>query len=303
MTAESGRRRDGAAGTNDRTERKTNVKIAAFYENIHDGARAEGQSVEEALASLRAEGMERLYLSADSWKRDGKELAGILRRQGIGLEGMHCFCDFPARPDTGEYRELIDLAADLGAGHLLFIPGMLSTGNTLKDFQHMLEGMRRAVEYGQSRNMPILMEDYDGLLAPYNCVAGLQAFMRQAEGLECAFDTGNFVMFREDELEAFDLFAPRIRTVHLKDRCLSPRHPGDVPLRRADGTEVYCCAVGSGEIRIAGILDRLREMRYPGSVIAELYCVDPDWILEDLRRSIRWLRGHGAGEDGSAATA
>ena len=271
------------------------MKIAAFYENIVDGVRAAGCSMEDTLASLRDEGMERLYISADSWKRDGRELQGILARQGIALEGMHCFCDFPARPDTDEYRDLIDLAADCGAGHLLFVPGMLSGGNTLKDLQSITEGMRRAAAYGKTKHLPILMEDFDGLLAPYNCIAGLQYFMRQVDGIECAFDTGNFIMFHEDELAAFDLFAPRIRTLHLKDRCPSPRHAGDTPLRCADGTMTYCCQVGSGDIRMAQILERLKQMGYPGNVIAELYCVDPGEVLHDLRGSIRWLRGQGIG--------
>ena len=271
------------------------MKIAAFYENIYDGVQAVGLSMEDMLASLREEGMERLYISVESWKRDGHKLRGILCRQHIELEGMHGFCDFPGDPDTVAYREMIDIAADSGAEHLLFVPGMLSTGNTLRDLQSITEGMRRAVAYGQTKHLPILMEDYDGLLSPYNSIAGLDSFMRQIDGLECAFDTGNFVIFHEDELAAFDLFASRIRTLHLKDRCTAPRHEGDTPLRCADDQLVYCCAVGSGMIRMAQILEQLKQMRYPGNVIAELYCVDPKEVLRDLRQSVRWLRQQGIG--------
>ena len=266
------------------------MKIAAFYDNICDGVRATGRSMEAVLAELREAGMERLYTSIDTWKRDAPALKGILDRQEIGLEGMFGFCDFPGDPDTAAYREMIDLAADAGAGHLLFVPGMLSTGHTLRDLERMTEGMRRAVAYGRTRGLPILMEDFDGLLAPYNCIAGLQYFMQQVEGLSCAFDTGNFIIFHEDELAAFDLFAPRIHTLHLKDRCTAPRHPGDTPLRCADGTMAYCCTVGSGDIRMSQILDRLKAMGYPGNVIAELYCVDPMMVLDDLRQSVLWLR-------------
>ena len=271
------------------------MKIAAFYDNIADGVRAAGRSMEDTLASLRAEGMERLYVSVDAWKRDGASLQDILKRQQIGLEGMYGFCDFSGKPDSTVYREMIDLAADCGAEHLLLVPGMLSTGNTLQDLNSLTEGMRRAVAYGKTKGLPILMEDFDGLLAPNNCIAGLQYFMQQVEGLECAFDTGNFIIFHEDELAAFELFAPRIRTLHLKDRCTAPRHAGDSPLRCADGTMAYCCTVGSGDIRMTQILDRLKEMRYPGNVIAELYCVDPREVLQDLCQSIRWLREQGIG--------
>ena len=271
------------------------MKIAAFYENIYDGAQALGKSMEATLSSLKEEGMERLYISIDSWKRDGHALKSILHKLDMELEGMHGFCDFSGSPATAQYREMIDLAADCGAKHLLFVPGMLSTGNTLRDLQSITEGMRRAVDYGKSKGMPILMEDFDGLLAPYNSIAGLQYFMDRVDGLECAFDTGNFIIFHEDELAAFDLFASRIRTLHLKDRCAAPRHPGDSPLRCADGSLAYVCAVGSGDIRMAQILDRLKKMGYPGNVIAELYCVDPREVLGDLVQSIRWLREQGIG--------
>ena len=82
-----------------------------------------------------------------------------------------------------------------------------------------------------------------GCSFPVIDIAGLQYFMQQVDGLECAFDTGNFVIFHEDELAAFELFAPRIRTLHLKDRCTAPRHAGDTPLRCADGTMAYTLTI------------------------------------------------------------
>ena len=94
----------------------------------------------------------------------------------------------------------------------------------------------------------------------------------------------------EDELEAFDLFADRIRTVHLKDRLLTRRHEGDTPFVCADGKSVYACAVGSGFIRIAEILARLKQRGYSGNVIAELYACDPHHVLQDAADSVRWLK-------------
>ena len=267
------------------------MKIAVFYENIADGVQASGRRTEDALAELRDAGMEMLYLNQESWKRDRQLLSRCMEKLDLGLEGMHVFCDFPGDPDTSAYREMIDLAAEVGAGNLLFVPGMCSTGNTRRDLDHIAAGMRRAVEYGREKGIPVLMEDYDGLLSPYNSIAGLQFFLDGIEGLECAFDTGNFVMFHEDELEAFDLFADRIRTVHLKDRSLKPRHEGDRPCLCADGKPVYACAVGSGYIRIAEILKRLKQRHYGGNVIVELYACDPRFVLQDAVDSVRWLKG------------
>ena len=110
------------------------------------------------------------------------------------------------------------------------------------------------------------------------------------EGLGCAFDTGNFAAFHEDELEAFELFADRIRTVHLKDRSRTRRHAGDAPFVCADGNPVYACTTGSGYIRIGEILNRLKQRNYSGNVIAELYACDADHVLQDAADSVRWLK-------------
>ena len=268
------------------------MKIAVFYENIHDGAQAEGVRVEDVLAELRDEGMDLLYLTPDSWLRDRRELSVSMEKLGLAIEGMHGFCDFTADPETSRYKEMIDLAVEAGAGNLLVIPGMYSSGNSLRDFAVMADGMQKAVEYGMKKSLPVLMEDFDGLSAPYNCIAGLQSFFDRTEGLECAFDTGNFVTFREDELAAFDLFADRIRTVHLKDRSAEKQHEGDTPYFCADRNPVYACRIGSGYIRIAEILKRLKHRNYSGNVIVELYACDPRYFRRNAVESIRWVKNH-----------
>lgn len=266
------------------------MKIAVFYENIYDGVQATGQDPEEVLTRLHDCGMEFLYLTPESWKRDRKSLSAIMKKLDLKIEGMHGFCDFPGNPDTTRWQEMIDLAVEAGAGNFLIIPGMYSTGNTKRDLEQMTDGVKRAVEYGKKRNMPILMENFDGAASPYNSIAGLQYFMQTLEGLECAFDTGNFAMFREDEMEAFDLFADKIRTVHLKDRTDERRHDGDTPFICCDGKPVYACRTGSGKIRIAEILQKLKDRKYQGNVIVELYAVDPKYAVEDAIASVSWVK-------------
>ncbi len=269
---------------------KHRMKTAVFYENIRDGADALGLDLEEVTAELMDAGMEMLYLSPDSWKRDSAVLKPLLERLSLPVEGLHVHLNFPEDPDSAEYRDAVDLAVSLKANNLLIVPGMFRTGSTKDALESMVRGMRRAVSYGREKGMPVVMEDFDGLLAPFNSIAGLAYFLDRVEGLGCAFDTGNFVMFHEDELAAFGLFADRIMTVHLKDRTLVPMHPGDTPIRSADGRECFTCAVGYGNIRIARILADLEERGYAGNVIAELYGVDPCHILEEIRRSLSWIR-------------
>ncbi len=266
------------------------MKIAAFYENMVEGARHDGLSAASVLTRLRERGLELLYLSGDSWMRDRAELAPVLRDLGLDIEGMHCRVDFPADPQTQEYRRLIDMALEAGAGNILLVPGFLTGGNTARDIETIRQGMQKAAAYGKEVGIPVLMEDYDGLLAPYNSIAGLKYFLDAIPELGCAFDTGNFTIFHEDELQAFELFADRIQTVHLKDRTREPRHPGDRPLMCADHENTYVCAVGSGQMRIREILRGLKTRGYTGNVIAELYSVDPAFVLKDMEASIRFLQ-------------
>ena len=266
------------------------MKIAVFYENIYEGAQATGRRVETALEECAQAGMEMLYLSAASWRRDEKWLKPVMQQLHLGLEGMHAFCDFAREPDSDEYRRLIDLACEAGAGNLLFVPGMLQSANSLTDYERIFGGMQKAVDYGSKRGMPILMEDFDGLFAPYNSILSLSRFLNGIEGLGCAFDTGNFVMYREDEMEALALFMDRIVTVHLKDRALTPSHFGDQPLKCARGESVYTCPVGSGLIRMTAIIQRLAAAGYKGNLIAELYGCDTRHVQEGILQSIDFLK-------------
>jgi len=266
------------------------MNISVFYENLHEGAGASGLKIEEVLQQLGNAGMNSIYLTADSWKRDRNMLRESLKKLNLRVGGMHAFCDFASDPETFRYREIIELAVESGADNLLLIPGMLTSGNTCRDIDHMLEGMKRAVDYGRAVGMPVLMEDFDGLLSPYNCIAGLKHFLDSVKGLGCAFDTGNFVAFHEDELAAFEVFADRIQTVHIKDRSLMPQHEGNTPFVCADGGKVYACSIGNGFIRIPDILQRLRSRNYHGNLIIELYACDPRWFMIDALDSLRWLR-------------
>ena len=266
------------------------MKIAAFYENIAEGARASGVPLEEALARLKDAGLSLLCLTPESWERDGKVLGPVLARTGIGIDGLHAVCDFAREPGTERYREILGLASSLGAGNVLLIPGFLTTGDTGKAVLDMREGMRRAAPFGAEHGMPVLMEDYDGLLAPYNSIAGLAWFLDAVPELGCAFDTGNFCMYHEDELRAFRRFRDRIVTVHLKDRSPVRVFPGDSPKICADRKEIYPSVVGQGTIRIREILEGLREQGYGGNVIVEHYDTDPLRMLGAIEASVRTVR-------------
>lgn len=267
------------------------MKIAAFYENIAEGAKKEGISLREALCRLKAAGMEKVYMCRRSLAEGGSELTDLLAELGLTIEGLFDFFDFGHHPEDTGYEDLIDRASEVHADNVLIVPGMITKEDEMCRMQmmnHMKTCLSRAVAYGKEKNVAVSMEDFDGMDAPYCTIAGLNWFMTEVEGLACSFDTGNFILYHEDELEAFRLFADRICTVHLKDRSAVCINEGDIPCVCADDQKMYPSPVGFGDIRIREILEQLKQRGYQGSVIVELFNYSD--MLEGIRSSVQWVK-------------
>ena len=269
------------------------MKIAAFYENIKMGAENAGISMEEALTQLKEAGMDNLYADYAVLRADFSWLAPVMEKLEIGLEGLYAFTDFAHNPEGESYRECVDLAAQLGAGNVLLIPGNILPEEQ-EHAEELTENMRKGLEiaaaYAKEKGLCVTLEDFDGPVAPYNCLKGLKWFLENVRGLYCAFDTGNFIMCSEDSLEAFEALKSYIVTVHVKDRSTSPVNPGDIAKTCLDGSVVYPCPAGRGYIRIEEMIKQLKAMNYNGGLIAEMYDCDPDTMLAEIGNSIRYLK-------------
>lgn len=268
------------------------MKIAAFYENIVYGAEKNKALLEDVLDELKAEGLEMIYISWDSLKGREEELMGLFREKGLAVEGMHQHFDFGRHPEDESYKEYIDLALKVGADNCLIVPGLISEEdeeNRDEMIENMVGVVKKAVEYGKERGILVCMEDYDSMESPYNSVEGLSCFFEKVPELKCAFDTGNFVCYKEDEEAAFLKFADKICTVHLKDRSRQAYMKGDTGCICQDGSSAWSTPIGSGYIHIKEILDGLKKRNYKGNVIVELYGYED--VLAGLKKSIRWVRG------------
>lgn len=268
------------------------MKIAAFYENIKTGAENAGISVEAALTQLKDAGLENLYANYETMRDDLSWLAPVMKKLGIGVEGLYGFFDFSHNPKEEKYKECIDLAARLGGKNVLLLPGVILPDEQDKADQlqeNMRQGMEIAVAYAKDSGVYVTLEDFDGLVAPYNCLNGMKWFMENVKDLRCSFDTGNFVMYGEDALEAFEALKSYIVTVHVKDRSMTQIHPGDEAKSCADDSVVYPCPVGRGYIQIEEMVKRLKTMGYDGGLIAELYDCDPSSMLTEIANSVKYL--------------
>lgn len=266
------------------------MKIAAFYENILEGAQKSGITDREALIKLYEQGMRAIYISYDSLRADKERLISLFREIGLEVEGLHGHFDLGQDPNNEGYMDMIRLAKQAGANKVLIVPGMILPGEENRreeKLQNMRYALTRAVACGSQEGIIVTMENFDGITAPYNSVDGLWWFLDHVPGLMCTFDTGNFIMFHEDEIAAFHLFRDRICALHIKDRSKTAIGVGDIPKQCADGSCVFPAPVGSGYIQIREILSCLVRDGYQGNLIAELY--DYGDTLEGVMESVSWL--------------
>lgn len=269
------------------------MKIAAFYENISEGARAAGIPVAEAVKQLMAEGMDLLYASVYSARDEKSGMPEILRDTGIGAEGLYGFFDFGHHPEDESYRDLIDKAAELSAANVLVIPGFIreeDRDSREEQIANMKTALKKAAAYGKEKGIEVSLEDMDQLDAPFATIGGLKDFFDAVPELSYSFDTGNFVMYHEDEMKALSLFRDRLCTVHLKDREEKAVNEDDRFKITSDGTKTYVAVTGSGIIHMKEILASLKASGYTGNLIAELYDYSPSRMLEGIAESIRWIR-------------
>ena len=74
-------------------------------------------------------------------------------------------------------------------------------------------------------------------------------------------------------------------------RIMDQLYPDDKEKICADGSPSYAAETGFGYIHIKEILDLLKEQKYPGNVIVELYDYSPEHMLEGIGESVSWVAG------------
>ena len=174
-------------------------RISAFYENIRTGAVHDGISVVKAVSALCSSGLQGIYISYASTLQYADEIAEVVAETGVEITGLHAWISFSK--DGTEARDVIDQAARLGTDHVLIVP--VCDDN---DVETLVAGMQDAVRYGMEKGIQVFMEDLDAADSSYNSMKGLQTFMDRIPELKCCFDTGNWIMHGEDEVEAFRQF-------------------------------------------------------------------------------------------------
>jgi inosose dehydratase len=263
------------------------MKLSVFLEHVYEAASQTGQAEDAVLKIVKGFGidyveapLERIFYREDEVLR--------LKAAGFGIGNVYAFYDFGHDKDHHAAMPLIETAARLHVKKVEVIPGFIARG---EDAAPMLSNMQHALnelcEEAVKRGVTVMMENFDGIMAPYATTQGLAWFMEQVPLLRCCFDTGNFLFSEEDALQAYEVLKSRIVHVHAKDRSLT-RKKGEKPLRTIKRRKLYSSPVGHGCIPIRQIVEDLRRDGYNGIFAIEHFGSKD--MLGYMRASAEWLR-------------
>ena len=271
---------------------KNNLKIGTFFHHIRMASAERKESLDKTLGWIRDLGYVAAELDADDL--DGAEL---LKGHGIAVSSIYRQYRWREGIDEAGMMEHIELAKKLGTDRIMAIPGLFSEealkcldGKILGamgaigdmaqlmcrddilsvELSRMIQGMKKLSELAKENGLTLTIEDYDDAMSPIATIGGMKIFLDTIPDLKVAFDTGNFAFSGDDVLDAKREFIGRTRHVHLKDRLWSRTGTGD-PKECPDGTLLWPCAVGDGDLPIKEILQELKAVGYNGYAMAEFF--------------------------------
>lgn len=143
----------------------------------------------------------------------------------------------------------------------------------------VMERIEKMVEAAKKRNIVLLHENEKeiyGDTAP-RCMDLLERF--GGNNFKCVFDFANFVQCGQDTLEAYEILAPYIAYVHIKDA-------------KADSGEVVL--PGEGDGNLLQILQKLNNADYSGFLSMEPHLVDFGGFARLERNGKQMKEGDGA---------
>ena len=155
-------------------------------------------------------------------------------------------------------REVIDFGAALGissfACHIGFVPADTSS----PDYTAVREIVRRICDYAASKDMTFALE------TGQEPARELKHFIEDVgrDNLKVNFDPANMILYgTADPIEALDIVAPHVVSVHAKDGNWPPKDsPG------ALGTET---PLGEGAVGMERFVNKLKQIGYTGPMAIE----------------------------------
>lgn len=263
------------------------VEISTFFDHIIDISHQKKLPKSEVMKRIYNIGIRSIDINSKYLDNDFKEINDALQESKlkIGCICHECEVDDPNKLEMA-YKN-VDRASELGVDKLMIIPGFVVNSEKKEAIiDNMINYVNNVCEYANQENVTICMEVYDDSRSPLSG-EGLLEFGKRCQKLSYVFDTGNNAFWNEDALEFYEYIKDRIVHVHLKDRAYIQNN-NEWAIRSINNQELYPCAVGTGEMNISKIIDKLVEDNYSGGFSIEHYGANDMWkYLDD---SVKWLK-------------
>lgn len=268
------------------------MKLSVFFDHVLQAQEQTGKPVETLLEDVRQAGVEAVEINL-TYLTEHPEVLDLLKQNDLKISCIYEFYDMGRCDEAEKSRRHVETAASVGANRILVVPGFLF-GNASEQMQQampvakkiaaffesnseirrMAEGIAYIVKYGKEKGVTVTVEDFDDRNSPLAGMYGIQWFLQQIPELFYTLDTGNFLFYGEQVLEAYELLKDRIAHVHCKDRSL------------ANHASVQ---TGTGYIPFGEVLDRLKELNYDGYLAIEHFDVEGQETC--IKESAEFLRG------------
>ncbi len=250
-------------------------QLNIFLEHIFEGAEQQSITPEKMLTYAADAGYE--GLECDLWRLSDKaETKKLFDSTGLSVSSVYNMYDF-GHEELSLSKEKIcshlETAAYFGAKTVLAVAGFISPEDNFDTVRgKMADALRFMCEAARKYDITVTLEDFDDISAPYSTSDGLLWFMENVNGLRFTFDTGNFAYSLENAEDAYVKLKKYISHVHLKDRSRdSSRANAENTNGKPDlsGRIMYPCEVGNGYIGIEGLVKKLLNDDYNGSLSIE----------------------------------
>ena len=212
------------------------------------------------------------------------------------IAALDLVCDLVQTTDASMRRSVstvqlwVDRLADCGGGLLMLSPGGYRNGLTGRAIRSLMsEGLRRIVDYAGPRGVRTAIENHGGLARLRGTVTHIEEILGQTPGLGFVYDSGNFLLAREDPIAALRRLEEHVVHVHLKDfRIVAENDEKRPHLSHPGGGRYEPASLGGGVVPIGGIVDLLKSHGYAGFLSVEYEGRDPH-PEEAVRRSVEYL--------------
>lgn len=239
------------------------MKISVFAEHLFEASSQEKISFDEAAAKASEMGINAVELDYARLEQNDN-LPFTIRKNGLDISCVYVFLDFSHSEDMTYALNVADTLKKYNIKRLMAIPGFIyENDNKEICLKQMYECMNKLSEICRTNGIFLCLEDFDDSPAVFSTINGLNGFIKNVSGLECAFDTGNFIYSCENVLDAFDILKEKITHLHCKDRSYTEKKDEE-PKIALDGRKLYSSPVGYGEIPIETIVKSLLKQGYDG---------------------------------------